>query len=203
LPARAAEAVKVAKPADRKTTTINVVHAALEMNPASAVVVVGAIARAVPEMAAVAASVAAAEQPKLAGIIARAAAAAAPSQAASIVVEVVRAVPSAYREVALGVSSAVPGSTKEIINAVAEALPEMKAPIDKSLARYAPGGFTVATVLDSAKASPNGSGVTPLAPVPRGPAVGPPYIPLSGTPGNVNPTNSGPVPPGGRGYAAP
>jgi hypothetical protein len=41
------------------------------------------------------------------------------------------------------------------------------------------------------------------APIARGPAIGPPYQPLTSTPTNVTPGTSGEVPPGGRNYAAP
>src|ERR1035441_5451693 len=59
LPAKAADLVVQAKARDRKATTINVVKAALSINPAAAPAIVGAIARAVPVMAAVAAGTAA------------------------------------------------------------------------------------------------------------------------------------------------
>src|SRR5438132_14161000 len=56
LPVQAAQLVKAAKAHSREATTIDVVKAALEINPAAAPLIVGAIARAVPDMAAVAAS---------------------------------------------------------------------------------------------------------------------------------------------------
>jgi hypothetical protein len=43
----------------------------------------------------------------------------------------------------------------------------------------------------------------PVTPLARGPAVGPPYIPLTSTPTNVTSGTSGQVPTGGRNYAAP
>jgi hypothetical protein len=73
LPAKAADLVSQAKPVDRQEATINVVKAALGINPAAAPAIVGAIARAVPEMASIAAGAAAAEQPKQAAAIAKAA----------------------------------------------------------------------------------------------------------------------------------
>src|SRR5437879_10102937 len=72
LPARAAQLVQAAKSPEREAVTINVVRAAVEINPAAAPAIVGAIARSVPDMAAVAASTAAAEQPKQVNAIARA-----------------------------------------------------------------------------------------------------------------------------------
>src|SRR5437870_10093430 len=66
LPAKAADLVLAAKRHSREATTISVVKASVQLNPAAAPAIVGAIARAVPDMAAVAASVAAAEAAKLA-----------------------------------------------------------------------------------------------------------------------------------------
>src|SRR5437879_4851557 len=93
LPARAAQLVQAAKTKERESVTIGVVKASVELNPAAAPAIVGAIARAVPDMAAVAAGVAAAEQPNQASAIARAAAAAAPAKAGKIVAAVCKAVP--------------------------------------------------------------------------------------------------------------
>ena len=188
LPAKAADLVAQAKASDREATTINVVKSAVTMSPTAARHIVGAIARAVPDMAPLAAGTAAAEQPKQAGVIAKAAAAAAPSQAGKIVVAVCRAVPKEYRNIAVAVLEAVPGSGNEIVNAVAAALPELKVGIEQA---FAGQGLNVA----SAPGAP--------APLVRGPAVGPPYLPLTTTPVNVTPGSSGPVPPGGRNYAAP
>jgi hypothetical protein len=42
-----------------------------------------------------------------------------------------------------------------------------------------------------------------VVPVVRGPAVGPPYVPLTTTPTNETPGEAGEVPEGGRNYAAP
>ncbi len=195
LPARAAQLVKESKARAREATTINVVKAALGINPAAAPALVGAIARAVPEMAPVAARTAAAEQPKQASAIAKAAAAAAPSQAGKIVAAVCRAVPKEYRSIAIAASEAVPDAGREILNAVASALPDLKLSIEKTLANYGGNVPFVGNALDQAtKLSQNES---------RPPTIGPPYIPLSGTPANIDPSTSGEVPPGGRNYARP
>jgi hypothetical protein len=53
----------------------------------------------------------------------------------------------------------------------------------------------------TATTTPSAPTTTP--PLVRGPAVGPPYIPLSTTPTNVTASGSGEVPPGGRDYATP
>jgi hypothetical protein len=211
LPAKAADLVVQAKSRERQATTINVVRSAVGINPAAAPAIVGAIARAVPDMAAVAAGAAAAEQPKQAGAIAKAAAAAAPSKAGKIVVAVCRAVPNEFRNIAVAVSEAVPGSGKEIVRAVAAALPELKPGIEQTLAGFGGNVASVSATLDqAATVSPAPTAATPPAsvgalppPMARGPAVGPPYIPLTGTPTNVTTGTSGPVPPGGRNYAAP
>jgi len=220
LPVRAADLVAHAKSRDREATTINVVKAALSVNPAAAPSVVAAIARAVPAMAPVAAATAAAEQPKQAAAIAKAAAAAAPSKARKIVAAVCRAVPNEYRSIAVAVSQAVPDDSKAILAAVADALPGLKPSIQSVLAGYGGNVPSVADTLDqAARSSPVASaspsvptiasspaiagGGAVAAPRARGPAIGPPYIPLSTTPTNVTPGTSGQVPTGGRNYAAP
>lgn len=212
LPAKAAQLVSDAKASAREATTINVVKAAVGMNPAAAPAVVGAIAQAVPDMAAIAAGVAASEQPKQAALIARAAAAAAPSKAAKIVTAVCRAVPSDYRAIANAVSEAVPAAGKEIVKAVGAALPNLNPYIEQAMTSYSGSVPTVAGVLDQATKSAASATTAPdiaagtapvMSPRSRGPTIGPPYISLSGTPTNVIPGNSGEVPPGGRNYAAP
>ena len=209
LPAQAANLVQQAKARARQGITVNVVKASVGLNPAAAPAVVGAIARAVPEMAAVAAATAAAEQPKQAGAIAKAAAAAAPAKAGAIVTAVCRAVPNEYQAIAVAVAQAVPGAGKQIVEAVALALPNMKGPIEKAIATY---GGNVASVADTLAVAGQISTVaatsraeTPAggASVARGPAVGPPYIPLTTTPTSVTSGTSGQVPDGGRNYAAP
>jgi hypothetical protein len=210
LPAKAADLVLQAKPGDREATTINVVKSAVGINPAAAPAIVGAIARAVPEMASVAASAAAAEQPRQASAIAKAAAAAAPFQASSIVTAVCRAVPKEYRNIAVAVSQAVPGAGKDIVKAVETALPELKPSLEKALAGY--GGHVVSvsdTLTQAAQIAQTGTdpattpAISPRPMLSRGPAVGPPYMPLSTTPTNVTSGGSGQVPDGGRNYASP
>jgi hypothetical protein len=208
LPAKAAVMVQEAKPRQRETVTLDVVKAAVEINPASATAIVGAIARTSPESAATAASVAAAEQPKQAAQIARAAAAAAPAKVARIVVAMCRAVPNEYRNIAVMAAQTVPGSNKEILNAVETALPELKPAIERSLAGYNGGNPSVATVLDvknsSETATTPSTPTTAPASVARNPLIGgPPFIPFSKTPTNIPPAQSGNFPPGGHDYAKP
>jgi hypothetical protein len=211
LPAKAAQLVSEAKAAAREATTIDVVKAAVGMNPAAAPAIVGAIARAVPDMAPAAAAAAAAEQPPQAALIAKAAAAAAPSKAAKIVTAVCRAVPSDYRAIANAVSEAVPSAGKEIVKAVGAALPNLNPHIEHAMISYSGSVPTVAGVLDQAAQSAASATAAPDAATPapvmgwnsRGATIGAPYIPLSGTPTNVTPGTSGEVPPGGRNYARP
>ena len=223
LPAQAADLVLHAKGLERATTIVGVVEAAVGINPAAAPAIVGAIAKAVPDMASVAAGVAAAEQPKQAAAIAKAAAAAAPSRARKIVLAVCRSVPNDYRNIAVAVSQVVPNSSKEVLNGVASALPDLKPYIQQTLVAQGGDVASVSGVLDQATrlaqtASASGaaamagtaassaavaSGQPATAPLARGPAVGPPYIPLTTTPANVSPGGTGEVPAGGRNYAAP
>ena len=209
LPAKAADLVLHAKSRERQTTTINAVKAAMTLNPAATPALVGAIARAVPAMASVAAGTAAAEQPKQAAAIAKAAAAAAPAKAGQIVAAVCRAVPNQYQAIAMAVAEAVPGAGKAILNGVASALPQLKPSIEKALASYSGNVISVADTLAQAAriaaatdtaSSPGQGGNASGA---RGPAVGPPYIPLTTTPTSVTSGSSGEVPTGGRNYAAP
>jgi hypothetical protein len=206
LPDAVAKMIKQTKAREREAATIKDIKSALDINPAAAPAIVGAVSRVSPEMAATAAGVAAAQQPKQASAIARAAAAAAPAKVGKIVEAVCRAVPNDYRDIAVAVSQVVPAAEKSILNAVAAAIPNMKPYIEQAILSYAGNPPSVAAALDQAKS------VAAAASIPdqskpsmaaRGPALGPPYIPLSGTPGNVAPPTSGEVPPGGRGYAAP
>ncbi len=206
LPAKAAQIVKEGK--GHKDTTVSVVKAAVEINPAAAPAVVGGIARAVPDAAADAAAVAAAEQPKLAAAIARAAAGGAPAKAGKIVTAVCKAVPNQFRAIAIAVAEVVPGASKEILDGVALAIPQLKSSIEAATTAVVNGSGSVALTLDQATISvarkdTPGTPVYLSPAVVRGPAVGPPYIPLSGTPTNVTPGTGGEVPPGGRNYAAP
>jgi len=209
LPAKAADLVSQAKAADREATTVNVVKAALAINPAAAPAVVGAIAQTVPEMASVAAGTAAAAQPRRASAIAKAAAAGAPSQAASVVKAVCRVVPKDYRNVALAVSEAVPGANKDIVLAVEAALPDLKPSLDRALAgyggNYAPLSDILSQVAPSSTpvAQPHATTVMAGSRLSRGPAIGPPYVNPPATITNVTTGTSGEVPPGGRNYAAP
>ena len=175
-------------------------------NPAATPAIVGAIAKAVPEMAAIAAAITAAEQPPQAAAIAKAAAAAAQSKAGKIVAAVCRVVPNETRNIAVAVAEVVPAAAREILKAVASARPDLRPGIESALPNYLVGVSTVGDVLDSAKVA----AVRPVSAerpsgqvMPRSPTVGPPYLPLSGTPSTITPSTSGDVPSGGRNYAQP
>src|SRR5262245_22879204 len=173
LPAKAAQLVKEAKPNAWEETTINVVKPAVDINPAAAPAIVGAIARAVVQMAPVAAGTAAGEQPKQACAIAKAAAAAAPSQAGPIVLAVCKAAPNDYRCIAIAVSQAAPGSRKDILRAVAYAQPELESEIEKALEGSGVNGPSVVTTLDQATASlSKASARRPTPTAPPGPPIG-------------------------------
>lgn len=201
LPARAAALVKKAKARDWSVTAVNVVKAALEARPASACAVVNSISKAVPEMAPIAAGTAAEVQPKQAVAIAKAAAAAAPSKAAKIVVAVSRAVPNSYRVVAVAVCDAVPGSDQAILSGLSLAFPELKKHIDDALANTTGDLPSVGVILDQAGPLSLASASDPTDA--RGPAIGPPSVPLTTTPISVNPANSSPVAAGQRNYSSP
>jgi hypothetical protein len=207
LPSKAADLVLAAKRHDRVTTTENVVKASVQLNGAAAPAIVGAIARAVPDSASVAVGVAVAKQPKLAAAITRAAAAAAPKKVAKIVTAACRVDPHDYKSIALAAAEVAPESAKEILDAVTSALPWLTGYFDAAIDIYHGIIPSVADILARAPDQPtladSGTPPTPGATLPRGPAIGPPYIPLSGTPGNVIPGTGGQVPPGGRDYAKP
>jgi hypothetical protein len=216
LPVKCAELVRAAKSRDRGFTTVSVVKTAATLNPAAAPAIVAAVAKGYPDMASIAAGAAAEVQPGQAADIARAAAAAAPSKAAKIAVSVCRAVPISYRNIAVASAQGAPGSGQDILRSIASAFPELKPGIDAALLGYGANPPSVAAVLDSVKPSASGATIlsanqspgSPEAPATytapaRGPSLAPPFVPISTTPTNVNPSTSGTVPRGGRTYAAP
>lgn len=207
VPAKAAAIVLQAQVSERDAVAVDVVKVALKKNPTMATAVVSAICRNSPETAPTAAATAAGIQPKQVKLIAQAAAAAAPSKAGEIVKAVCKVAPNAYREVALAVAQVAPKAAKEILAGLSEALPALKGPIDQAMASYNGQPLSVAPVLD--RIAPSDASFSQLSATPsvtppplRGPTIGGPYVPYSGTATNV-PPNGGNVPPGGRNYAAP
>lgn len=210
MPVKAGELIKATKVMDRAAATEKVVHAALEINPSIAPIVVAAIAKAAPDMAPVAARVAAQLQPRLAGPIAKAAAATVPTQLGAIVTEVCRALPQQYRTIAVATVEAVPGSDREVLQAVSATLPELKPQIDASLAGTTGMPASAATVLGSVpRPSISSPPTAPIALIPTtggsqgGSAIAPPLGPPPGTNIEVKPLDSDPVQRGGRNYASP
>ena len=206
LPAKSAALVKQADTKSLVESTINVVKAAVGLNPAAAAAVVGTIAQSVPEMASVAAGAAVALVPDQAVAIAHAAAAGAPSEAGKIVEAVCHLVPSEFQAIAETVAAVAPGSGKAILAGVSAAIPELQEPINKVLAGFSSANPSVTDVLGQVTtiAKANSSLNPPaLAPTPSF-HFGPPYIPPPTTPVTVTPpVTGGKVPPGGRTYASP
>lgn len=220
LPAKAAELVAKADAKSLKQTTIDVVKAAVGLNPAGAPIIVGTIAHASPAMAATASATAVGLVPNQVLAIARAAAAACPTKAGEIVEAICRVLPADYQAVAMAVAEVVPGAGREILAGISTAIPQLKTTIDQTLASYQGSIPSVSTVLSqvaqtdtsaglaalatgSPGASPSPAGVTPSPILPRGPSTGTPFVPISGTPIVITPGAGGQVPTGGGDYTAP
>jgi hypothetical protein len=208
LPGKAAALVAAADSTNQIQTTIDVVKAAIGLNPAAARAIVGTIAVGTPEMAGVAAATAAGLLPKQAAMLAQVAAAAAPKQAGNIVEAVCRATPDAYRAIALAVAEAAPDAARQILAGVAAALPELKTAIANSLATYQNTIPSVTLVLAQIEKP---SGLSLLAAGTPGsisthsvnPTPGPAFAAPPSTPVVLDAGNAGQVPTGGRNYANP
>ena len=206
MPAKAAFLVSQADAKHLEQTTIEVVKAAVGLNPAAAPTIVGTIAKAEPSMAGTAAATAVALVPHMAAAIARAAAVMAPTQAGAIVEAICRVAPAAYPNVATAVSEVVPGAAKEIMAGIAAAIPELKDSINQTMAGYNNGNMPSVPVLvynfpSRIPAAPAFS--TKITPLPMGPGGGTPgtgYIP---PPTTYNPTNGYDETGGGGGVVAP
>jgi hypothetical protein len=214
MPAKAAELVSQSDAKNLKQTTIDVVKAAVGLNPAAVAEIVGAIAQSSPQMAATAAATAVKLLPKQAVSIARAAAAAAPDQAGKIVQAVCRITPDAYQEIADAVAEVAPGAGKAILSGIASAIPSLKDSITTVLAGYNGAIPSVSAALDQvsqiqtaaapvllASASPaldlGTPTLNPVVSLPRGPSIKAPIVPPSNTPTNtLAPASGGDLPPG-------
>jgi hypothetical protein len=216
LPAKAAELVSKSDSKHRQQTTIDVVKAAVGLNPAAAPNVVASIAHTNPDMAALAAATAASLVPDQAVEIARVAAAAAPKKSGQIVAAVSRVVPKNYKEIATAVAEVAPDQSKQILAGLSSAFPMLEAPLNKILAAYTGNNFPiVSTVLNQVppslvpttapSTSPATSDPTPsTGPVALSPVTyGPPYVIPPGSHVNLNPGSGGSVPTGGRDYSNP
>jgi hypothetical protein len=199
LPGKAGELVAQADAKNLRQTTIDVVKAAVGLNPAAATAVVGSIAQSSPKMAGLAAAMAISLVPNQVVSIARAAAAAAPKQAGAIVEAICRVLPEDYQKVADAVSEIVPGAGKEILAGISVAIPQLNDLINHVLASYNGNIPSVSAVLSQVADVASSSGTVTLASdtpsLPRGPSVGPPTIPISGTPPSpIDPGSGGAVP---------
>jgi hypothetical protein len=212
LPAKAAELVTQANPKNLKSATIDIVKAAVGLNPAAAPAIVGSIAQASPDMAATAAATAVTLVPNQVLVIAKAAAAAAPAKAGEIVEALCRVLPADYQIVAEAVADVVPGAAREILAGIAAAMPQLKDAINQTLASYQGNIPSVSSALtqiaqtagSSAGTVVTGAGASGSTGLPQGPSVGTPSTPPSGTPVVLTPGGGGVIPSGGgRGYSAP
>jgi hypothetical protein len=218
LPAKAAELVSQSDAKNLKQTTVDVVKAAVGLNPAAAPAIVGSIAHATPAMAATAAATAVQLVPSQLLNIVRAAAAAAPAKAGAIVEAVCRVMPAYYQQVAEVVAQVVPGAGKDILAGISAALPELKSAINQALASYSGIIPSVTEVLMQVSQTQNttaiagsssglpglsgGSSGNPVLLLPQGPSAVPPQVPIISLP-EINPTNGAPAAPGGHNYSPP
>jgi hypothetical protein len=206
LPGKAADLVAAADSKTQTQTTVDVVKAAIGLNPAAATAIVGSIATTTPKMAATAAATAAGLLPKQAADIAQAAAAAAPKQAGKIVEAVCRVAPESYRAIALAVAEVAPKAAREILAGVAAALPQLKDAIASAMADFKNTAASVKLILAQVDkstltlaATGQPSGVTPrVHPVP-----GPGFVPPPPSPVILDAGQNGQVSTGGRNYANP
>jgi hypothetical protein len=150
LPMVIVKLIQQSPAADREATTISVVRAAVDLNPASAPQLVGAVARALPELAAIAAATAAARQPAQADAITRAAVTVAPAALGRIVTSVCNAAPNEFRRIALAAEEIAPNSRQEIIGSIGSSLPELKPYLDRETRLYGHVAPPVALALDRA-----------------------------------------------------
>jgi hypothetical protein len=203
MPAKAADLVLKADAKQRMETTINVVKAAVPLNPAAVPMIVASIGSAVPEMAAVAVSTAVSLTPEKVVAIVRAAAAAAPSQAKQIVAAACRICPASFQQIAEAVAEVVPDANKEILSGVTQAIPQLKSAIEQAVAKDNGTVISVAAVLDEIPTSQAVAATVPIAisqspvtePIISAPIFGPPYVPPPPGHTPVDPGSGGEVPP--------
>lgn len=206
MPAKAAELVSKADAKNLKKTTIDVVRAAVGLNPAAAPLIVGSIAQTTPTMAATAVATAVSLVPNQVVALTRAAAAAAPSKAGEIVAAACRELPAKYKEVAEAVAEVVPGAGKEILTAISTSIPALQDSINKILASSKGSVPSMTIMLNEIRPSAEvpmslaalpqqGTVVSPtLAP----PIINPPYVPPPTSHTNLDAGSGGIVPTNGR-----
>jgi len=212
LPRKAADLVAKADEKSKEQTTMDVVKAAVGLNPAAAGAIVAAIAKSSPKMASVAAGVAVRLVPDQAASIARAAAAAAPKEARHIVEAICRVVPGDYKKVAIAVAEVVPGASIEILQGIAAAIPQLKDLVNQVLAQSNGKAPAMSPALNELSKGSDLASVTQPQIVPSGQPIigraaiggGQQVVPRSSTPGSQpGGINLGDTPGGHRGYAAP
>lgn len=215
LPAMAAELVAQADVKQIKQTTMDVVKAAVGLNPAAAPVIVGSISHSSPTMAGTAAGTAVTLMPDEVLAIARAAAAAAPDKAGEIVEAICRVFPADYQTVAVAVAETVPGADKEILAGIVAAIPGLANAINQVLASDNGNTSSLSMVLEkvdqiqstgnilalSSGTTGNSSSGSPVNNLVQPPSLIPPLVPVSGTPG-IHPGGP-PSPGGGHNYSSP
>jgi hypothetical protein len=193
MPAKAAELISHADAKIQKQTTVDVVKAAVGLNPAGAPVVVGSIAQSTPGMAATAAATAAVLVPDQVVDIARSAVAAAPAFAGQIVEWVCRTLPTSYKKVAVAVAEIAPGSARQILAGVCAAIPTLSNSISQVLAANPNNILSVGDVLSQVSTA-EVVAVASQTPEARGPTSGGPFITPSGTPTVTTPSSGGVTP---------
>lgn len=135
LPAKAAGLVANAAPAERNGVAMEVVRAAVQMNPASVVAIVSAVAHENPANASSAALAASTLQPNRIGLITKAAAAAAPAQTARIVAALIKQFPKEYGVISSAAVAGAPLASREVLTVVGANIPALRPSIQASLAR--------------------------------------------------------------------
>ena len=205
LPGKAATLVSDAPGKKQAEIAVDVVRAAVGLNPAGAPAIVASISAGTPAVAPIVAATAAVLLPQQAAVLAKIAAASAPKMAGKIVEAVCKVVPDAYRAVAEAVAEAVPNASKEILAGVAAALPTLKDDINNALAVYTtvvpPVNLILAQVGErSGSLATLATGMPVNSVVAHGGPAG--NYPNSGTPSVGNTINTGNQVTGGRDYGS-
>ncbi len=227
LPGRAASTVAAAPSTDRLALADDVVRAALDVNASAAPMLIGAIARSTPDAAAGSAVTAVLLQPKQLSPITRAAVGAAPAEAEAIVGALTKSHPAAFALIGVAAVEAAPKSAEAILHGITAANPTLKTLIARFDTKGAKTPAAVVSVLkrtemllaklsSSSKSTPETILASELTPTMTAqlsgltatvlaapPVVGPPYTPISGTPGEINTSQTFEAPPTSRDYSGP
>jgi hypothetical protein len=221
LPAKAADLVAQAPIADRQRVAVEVIKAAVGLNPSAAIAVVSTVVRENPATAPGVTLTAMTLQHERMNQIIKAAVAAAPSEASDIVAALLKGFPQDYGVIAVSAASGSPSSGREILAVVADYVPALQDSIQNAAAQFAStdGILPVQAILTQSygQAVNNGSVTTPqahsspgptlaVAPATVGkispPTLGPPFTPVPGTM-SISVSQTQPQVPGGRVYSSP